>query len=71
VENPSQQPYRIRAYKVGALGFLSQADHYDDFTLESTAELEEFAKALAITGFKHPHKPRWIMPSAIIWVEIA
>lgn len=71
LEHSSQTTYKVRAYTVGAVGFLTQADHYEDFLLQSTAGLEEFAKELAVSGFQHPNKARWIMPSAIVWVEVA
>ena len=71
-EGTPRTTYKVRVYKVGAMGFLTKADHYEDFRLESAAGLEEFAKGLAITGFRHPEEEaRWIMPSAIVWVEVA
>ena len=63
--------YKVRTYEVGAMGFLTQADHFHDFMFESLETLEEIARRLSATGFRHPGKNRWIMPSAIIWVEEA
>ena len=63
--------YKVRVYDLTAMGFLTQADHFHDFHLESNEGLEDFARGLATTGFRHPDKPRWIMPSAIVWVEEA
>jgi len=61
--------YRVRAQKLGALGFITQADHYQDFEMESSESLEAIAGRLATKGFPDPGGSRWIMPGAIIWIE--
>jgi hypothetical protein len=61
--------YRIRAKRLGALGFFTQADHYQDFEIESSEPLEVFAERLAAKGFLDSKSGRWIMPGAIAWIE--
>ena len=61
--------YRIRAQHLGALGFVTQADHYQDFEVESNESLEAFAGRLAAKGFPDSKSGRWIMPGAIVWIE--
>jgi len=61
--------YRVRAQKLGALGFITQAEHYQDFEIESAETLEAIAARLAAKGFEVPGGGRWIMPGAIVWIE--
>jgi hypothetical protein len=61
--------YKVRAQILGALGFFTQADHYQDYQLESSESLEDFAGRLAAKGFQDPSGSRWIMPGAIVWIE--
>jgi len=61
--------YRVRAQNPRALGFFTQADHYQDFEIESSEALEPFAARLAAAGFLDPDSGRWIMPGAIVWIE--
>ncbi len=63
--------YKVRAQKLSAIGFLTQADHYKDYELNSPEPLEEFAANLALKGFFDPETERWIMPGAIVWIERA
>ena len=61
--------YRVRAQNPRALGFFTQADHYQDFDMESSETLEDFAGRLAVKGFPAQDGSRWIMPGAIVWIE--
>jgi hypothetical protein len=61
--------YRVRAQNPRAMGFITQADHYADFDVESTESLEAFASRLAAKGFHDSSSGRWIMPGAIVWIE--
>ena len=60
--------FKVRVQNPTALGFLTQADHYRDYELESAELVEDFAARLAAKGFADPDG-RWIMPGAIIWIE--
>jgi hypothetical protein len=62
--------YRIRAQNPRALGFFTQADHYKDFEIQSNDEIEALAARLASSGFQDTESGRWIMPGAIIWIEL-
>ena len=59
--------FKVRVYDVGAIGFFTQADGYDDHEFESELSLEDFARGLMKRGFQV--RNRWIMPGAIVWVE--
>lgn len=61
--------FRVRVENPVALGFLTQADHYQDHDLESSESLEEFAGRLAAKGFLDRSRGRWIMPGAIVWID--
>ena len=61
--------YKVRVQNPIALGFLTQADHYQDYDLESSDSFEDFAAKLAAKGFPDPNRGRWIMPGGIIWIE--
>jgi len=61
--------YIVRAQNPRALGFFTQADHYQDFEIESSETLEAFAGRLAAKGFPDSGSGRWIMPGAIVWIE--
>ena len=61
--------YRVRVHQLGFIGFITKADHYDDFDLTSSEALPDFAKRLAQEGFKDPNTNRWIMPGAIMWID--
>jgi hypothetical protein len=61
--------YTVRVQNPKALGFLTQADHYHDYQLESSESLEELARRLAASGFRASDSSRWVMPGAIIWIE--
>jgi hypothetical protein len=61
--------YRVRAQNPRALGFITQSDHYQDYELESSDTLEDFAARLAAKGFRDTEGGRWVMPGAIVWIE--
>ena len=61
--------FKVRAYTVGAVGFLTQADHYEDFDFETDEAIESFASRLASKGFFDEGSHRWIMPGSIVWIE--
>ena len=62
--------YTVRAQTIGFAGFITQADHYQDYELQSSESLEDVARHLAAHGFLDPvGGRRWIMPGAIIWIE--
>jgi hypothetical protein len=61
--------FKVRAYEVGAVGFLTQADGYKDYEFTVDESLEDFAKRLSRDGFLDPERRRWIMPGSIVWVE--
>jgi hypothetical protein len=61
--------YKVRVHQIGFVGFITKADHYDDFEVTSTESLQAFAKRLALEGFHDPNSARWIMPGAIMWVD--
>jgi hypothetical protein len=63
--------YHVRVYEASAWSLFTQADHYEDFTIESNVDLPTFAKTLAREGFPVENGNRWIMPGAIIWIKIA
>ena len=65
------KPYKVRVHKLGWAGFLTQADHYQDFHMESGEPLKDFAKRLAQEGFEDPGSSKWIMPGAIMWIAVA
>jgi hypothetical protein len=65
------QRYKVRTQKLSAMGFLTQADHYKDYELDSPEPIEEFAANLALKGFFDRDAERWIMPGAIVWIERA
>jgi len=48
---------------------LTQADHYEDYKIDSAESLEDFTARLAAKGFFDEDSQRWIMPGAIVWVE--
>lgn len=62
--------YKIRVYVASAVGFLTQADHYEDYWLESSVPLKEFAHGLAQYGFSTNGGKKWIMPASILTVEV-
>ena len=61
--------YKVRVQNLGALGFVTQADHYRDYDVASSESLEDLAGRLAAKGFLDPKGDRWIMPGAIVWIE--
>ena len=61
--------YKVRVKDVGNLGIFTQADHWEDYTITSDAELEQFAEALSRKGFRAGMTQKWIMPGAILWVK--
>lgn len=63
--------YKIRVYVASALGLLTQADHYEDYWLESTLSLKDFAAGLAQYGFSTNYGKKWIMPASILTVEVS
>lgn len=63
--------YKVRAKNLGAWGYFTQADHYEDFELDTAETLEELARRLASSGFAEPNGDRWIMPGAIVWIKQA
>ena len=62
--------YTVRAQSPRALGFITQADHYRDYELDSNESLEELAGRLTAKGFPDSDGRRWIMPGAIVWIEM-
>jgi hypothetical protein len=62
--------YKVRTHVLTAFGFLTQADHYHDYDLESPEPLETFAGRLSSKGFLDQDNGRWIMPGAIAWIEL-
>lgn len=61
--------YKVRVYEVSVWGFFTQADHFNDYYIQSQESLMEIAKRLAregscIDGLK------WIMPASILTVEM-
>lgn len=61
--------FKVRAHTVGAIGFLTQSDHYLDCDFESEEPLENFTGRMADKGFFDKQSRRWIMPGAIVWIE--
>ncbi|MCU1326576.1 MAG: hypothetical protein JWN34_1946 [Bryobacterales bacterium] len=61
--------YKIRVHKLSALGFLTQADHFEDYYLDFPGTLEAVAGHLSAKGFAAGDGKRWIMPGAIAWIE--
>lgn len=59
--------FKVRTYDVGAFGFFTQADAYNDYDFESAESLELFAARLGKAGFRAGN--RWVMGSAIVWIE--
>lgn len=55
--------YRVRVHKIGLVGFFTQADHYDDFAVESPPALDVFAPRLAREGFLDERSGRRVMPA--------
>lgn len=62
--------YKVRVYEVGVFGFFTQADHYQDYDFTSDDSLEQFARRLSREGFAVDDGRKWIMPAAILTVEI-
>jgi hypothetical protein len=60
--------YKVRVHELGWRGFITQADHYEDFQMESEESLGELARRLAQEGFE-AESGKWIMPGAIMWIE--
>ena len=60
--------YTVRVKNVGGLGLFTQADHWDDYTVQSDADIEKFAEVLARKGFRATDD-KWIMPGAILWIK--
>ncbi len=48
------QHYKVRVHELGWAGFITQADHYQDFHMESPEPLKNFAKRLAQERFEDP-----------------
>jgi hypothetical protein len=63
--------YKVRVHELGWTGFITQADHYQDFRFESPEPLRDFARRLAQEGFEDTRSGKWIMPGAIMWIEPA
>jgi hypothetical protein len=63
--------YIVRVHQLTWAGFLTQADHYEDFRLTSHEPLDVFAKRLALEGFPETGGSKWIMPGAIMRVYLA
>lgn len=63
--------YKIRVYVASELGMFTQADHYEDYWLESALPLKDFAQGLAQYGFSTNYGKKWIMPASILTVEIS
>lgn len=61
--------FQVRVYVATEWSFLTQADHFEDFTFTSQKSLEEFSLSLSQTGFQVEGKKRWIMPAAILEVK--
>jgi hypothetical protein len=61
--------YKVRVHTLIPAGFITHAEHYEDYNLQSPEPLEGFATELAAKGFADPANKRWVMPGAIVWVE--
>lgn len=62
--------YKVRVYTASALGFFTQADHYEDHFFDSGESLEQIVKRLGRDGFAVNGGRKWIMPAAILTVEL-
>ena len=61
--------YKVRVHKLSALGFLTQADHFEDHYLDFPDSLQTVAAHLAAKGFLDENGKRWIIPGSIAWIE--
>lgn len=62
--------YRIRVYLATAWSILTQSDHFQDHYIDSSESLEAIAKRLAHDGFRVGQQDKWIMPGAILTIEL-
>jgi hypothetical protein len=60
--------FKVRVYEATGWSFLTQGDHYEDYTFTTEETLERFAKRLAREGFL-ANESTWIMPGAIVWCK--
>lgn len=63
--------YKVRVYEGTMWSFVTQADHFMDYSIDSAESLPEIARRLAHDGFSSGDGRKWIMPGAIIFVEVA
>lgn len=61
--------YRVRFYKVGVLGYFTNADDYEDVYFQSPKTLKEFCKELMRDGIEYKEGKKWVTPSAIVEIE--
>lgn len=61
--------YNVKVYVGTMWSFFTQADHYEDYTFESSESLEVISKRLARDGFRTDNETKWIMPGAILEVR--
>lgn len=60
--------YKVKVYVGTMWSFITQADHYDEYTVTSDEPLAKFAKRLAHEGFEN-RSGEWIMPGAILGIR--
>jgi hypothetical protein len=60
--------YKVKVYVGTAWSFITQADHYDEYTFASDEPIAKFAKRLAREGFEI-RAGEWIMPGAILEIR--
>jgi hypothetical protein len=62
--------FKVRVYQATNWSLLTQADHFEDFIFETNESLEKFSQELARTGFSIKNGKKWIMPGAIVSVDV-
>lgn len=62
--------YKIRVYEATQWSLLTQADHFQDYYIDSELPLSDLARKLSRDGFSSGDGRKWIMPGAILFVEI-
>jgi hypothetical protein len=62
--------YVARVYVATEWSFFTKADHFLDYAFQSDESLEVLAKRLARDGMRVSQGTKWIMPGAILSVEI-
>lgn len=62
--------FKVRVYVATAFSLFTQADHFEDYYFDAKEPLVQFAQSLARTGFAVDDNRKWIMPGAILTVEV-